>query len=150
MDRHDITVSEATGPEDNPPGLLLGIGDLIKELFPDVVGSGMDYINGKGAAEVAKAAEIRASAIEKLGRMELDRQRQVQERDAALRSESRQSDQDRMAHEQRMYELKTQRLQSVVESMGKLKDLGVTLSVKQRKEVADLLIGSIQDEDDEG
>jgi hypothetical protein len=96
--------------------------------------------------EVAKAAEIRASALEKLGRLELERQKLIQERDAALREDLNEQARVEMAHKQRMYELRTQRLREVVEALKALKDLGVTLNARTRKQVGDLLIGSLRDD----
>jgi hypothetical protein len=68
------------------------------ELFPVTAASGVQWLRGKGEQEVAKAAEIRASALEKLGRLELERQKLIQERDAALRDDRNEQARDEMAH----------------------------------------------------
>lgn len=51
-----------------------------------------------------------------------------------------------MAHKQRMYELKTQRLQAVMENLKYLKEMGVTLNAR----IAGRLIVALQDEDGSG
>jgi hypothetical protein len=51
-----------------------------------------------------------------------------------------------MAHEQKLYELRTQRLKEVVEALKALKEMGVSLNAKTRKQVSDLLIGSLRDD----
>ena len=146
-DRHDIAFREATEPGPNPPGLIAELRDLVMDLFPVTATSGVRYLVGKGEQEIAKAAEIRASALEKLGRLELERQKLVQERDAALRDDLNEQVRDEMNHEQKMYELKTQRLRDVVECLKHLKEMGVTLNARTTKKIGGLLISSLQDEE---
>jgi hypothetical protein len=145
-DLHEIVYREATQPGQNPPGLISELRDLVLELFPDTAESGARWLRGKSDQEVAKAAEIRASALEKLGRLELERQKLIQERDAALRDDLNEQARDDMAHKQRMYELRTLRLREVVEALKALKELGVTLNARTCKQVGDLLIGSLRDD----
>jgi len=145
-DLHEIVYREATGPGQNPPGLISELRDLVMELFPDTAHSGARWLRGKSDQEVARAAEIRASALEKLGRLELERQKLLQERDAALRDDLNEQARDEMAHEQRMYELRTQRLKEVVEALKTLKEMGVRLNARTCKQVGDLLIGSLRDD----
>jgi hypothetical protein len=84
--------------------------------------------------------------LEKLGRLELERQKLLQERDAALRDDLNEQDRDRMGHAKVMYEQKTQRLKVVVEALKTLKDMGVKLNARTCKEIGDLLIGSLREE----
>jgi hypothetical protein len=145
-DRHDIVLREATRPGQNPPGLIAELRDLVLELFPDTAESGVRWLRGKSEQEIAKAAETRASALEKLGRLELERQKLLQERDSALRDDLNEQDRDRMAHAKAMYEQRTQRLKVVVEALKTLKEMGVKLNARTSKQVGDLLIGSLREE----
>jgi len=142
-DRHDIVLREASGPTPNPPSLISELKDLVHEIFPDVAESGVKWFRGRSEQEVAKAAEIRASALEKLGQLDNERQRLLQERDATLLKAQIEQKRDRMAHEQKMYELRTERLKAVVEALKVVKETGARLNARTLNKIGDTLISSL-------
>lgn len=145
-DRHEIALRETIGPTPNPPGLLAELRDLVVEFFPDAAESGSRWFRGKSEQEIAKAIEIRASALEKLGRLELERQKLLRERDEALLKAQSEQDRDRTAHQQKMYELRTERLKAVVEALRIVKETGARLSARTMTKVADLLLDALERE----
>jgi len=118
-DRHDIVLRE--DPK-HGSGLLKELRDAIDELFPVSVSAAGQFISGRGQQEIAKAAEIRSVVLERIGRLENERQSLIDERDQALRKLDAQ-------HTQEMYKLKTERLRAVVESLKTLHDLGVKIDM---------------------
>ncbi len=52
--------------------LLKDIGEALPGLFVDLSDAGVSWFKGKSAQEVAKAQQILADAIERIGRMQLD------------------------------------------------------------------------------
>lgn len=129
--QHEITLREAE--PGNPSELLDRIKDAIDELFDCGVSSAGDYVKGKSSQEVAKASEIKAKAFAHLANLDLERQRLISERDKAL-AEDR----------QKMYELKTQRLQAVVNSLIKLKQMGVEIQIDVIDACVSQLIRSVE------
>ena len=130
-EQHDIAITEADGP--NPPDLLKYIVEQVEKLVPGASNSAGLFVRGKGETEIAKAAEIRARVITAIGQLEHERQRLVHERDVAIRAAENEHARDQMAHEEKMFELKTQRLKAVVQALEQLAALGidVTLEVKR-------------------
>ncbi len=131
-DRHDITLREAEGG--GPPGWLDEIKRAVGELFSESEHFGKNYLKGKGEAELAKAAEIKARVLTALGNLDLQRQSLIEQRDNAIRSEQADFAKAAMAHRQKMYELRTQRLKEVVEAAKTLKELGVTIDLTELAE----------------
>ncbi len=148
---HEIVLREATRTTPNPPGVMAELKAVILEIFPDVADSGGRWLRGKGEAEIAKAMEIRASALAKLGQLENERHKLIVERDAAILAAETEQSRDRMAHEARMFELRTQRrverLKAVVEALKALKDLDVQLGAKTLKQINGMLVRALSDED---
>jgi hypothetical protein len=125
--------------------LITELRDLIRDVFPetveDLAHSGAGWLRGKSQQEIAKAMEIRASAMEKLGKLEIERLKLIKERDEAESKEETQRHRDDQAHEQRMFELRTERLKAVaaakaeqlkavVEALRVLKDLDVRVRAR--------------------
>jgi hypothetical protein len=116
-ERHQIRLREATSG--SPSDLLDRIKDAIDELFDCSVSAAGGYVKGKSEQELAKAAEIKAKAFSQLANLDLERQRLLAERDRLLREDR-----------QKMYELKTQRLEAIVNSLVRLKELGVEVQIE--------------------
>lgn len=128
-ERHKINLQEAGG--NNPPEILDKLKNTVEELFDESVYAGSNYLQGKGNQEIAKATEIKAKAISYIGNLDLERQRLLTERDKIMREDK-----------QKMYELKTQRLQEVVNSLLRLKELGANIDINI---IANTLIKSINE-----
>lgn len=116
-DRHEIRLREATSG--SPPDLLDRIKDAIDELFDCSVSAAGGYVKGKSDQELAKAAEIKAQAFSHLANLDLERQRLLTERDRLLREDR-----------QKMYELKTQRLEAIVNTLVRLQEMGVQVQIE--------------------
>ncbi len=130
-ERHNIVLRQASS--DNPPDLLTQLKQSIEELCNLSLGAAGDYLSGKGQQEVAKALEIKTQALQRLGGLESERQRLLMEREKMLRD-------DRA----KMYELETQRilaenerikaatesLQKIVDSVARLKEMGVEVRLE--------------------
>jgi hypothetical protein len=116
-ERHQIRLREVSS--ENPPELLDRIKDAIDELFDCSVSSAGGYIKGKSDQEVAKAAEIKTKAFAHLANLDLERQRLLTERDKYLREDK-----------QKMYELKTLRLEAIISSLVKLQAMGATVQIE--------------------
>ena len=116
-ERHQIQLREAA-PE-NPPDLLDRIRGAIDELFDCSVSATGGYIKGKSDQELAKAAEIKTKAFSHLANLDLERQRLLAERDKLLREDR-----------QKMYELKTKRLETIINSLVRLQEMGVKVQIE--------------------
>ena len=133
VERHDVVIRQAEGP--NPPDLLQQIREDIKdslaELVPIAGKTAGKYVGAKGEEAVARVQEIKARIHENISKVELERQRLIQQRDEASN-----------AHEERMEELKIQRLHERTEALRqsvdcivKLKASGVVVSLKVIRKV---------------
>jgi len=139
-ERHDITLREAEGP--NPPNLLEEIVREIKNLVPSGADAAGSYIKGKGQQQLARAQEIQSKVYEKIGQLEIERQRLIQERDDAIHKDDIQQGRDRMEHKEHMYALKTERFEVVVACLEYLQDIGVTVEPEViKKALSDLVKG---------
>jgi hypothetical protein len=121
MEGHNIILREVDGLKQ--PGILTQIADAVEQLFPTAKETGRKWLWAKGETEVAKAAEIKARVITMLGQFELERERLVQERDAALAQAVTEKERETQAAREREYALKTERLKVVVDSLVRLKEL---------------------------
>jgi hypothetical protein len=101
----------------------------VEELFPAVTDAAGKFVRGKGEAELAKAAAIKARAISAIVRLEYESRRLIQEREAEERAAENQRIQDEMTHNERLYRLKTERLKAVVDSLEKLRVLGAEVNI---------------------
>jgi hypothetical protein len=138
-ERHDIVLREASGAEPNPPGLISELRDLVREVFPetveDMAQSGAGWLRGKSQQEIAKAMEIRATAMEKLGKLEIERLKLIKERDEVLQKSVTEQKRDDLAHKQKMFELKTERLKAVVEALKVIKEMDIKLTVQTTRRI---------------
>jgi hypothetical protein len=116
-ERHQIRLREAASG--NPQDLLNRIKDAIDELFDCSVSAAGGFIKGKSDQELAKASEIKAKAFSHLASLDLERERLLTERDKLL-SEDR----------QKMYELKTHRLEAIISSLIKLQEMGAKVHIE--------------------
>jgi hypothetical protein len=140
-ERHDINLREASGSEPNPPGLIAELKDLIRDVIsktaedPDRSEAGGP--KGRSQPETAKGMEIRATAMEKLGRLEIERQGLIKGRDELLQRVRAEQQRDEFAHRQRMFELETERfkakierLQAVCQVLKTAKEAGIKLGAR--------------------
>src|SRR5208337_4634533 len=100
-ERHEIVLREASGSAPNPPALITELRDIVKDVFPetveDLARSGTGWLKGKSEQEIAKAMEIRASAMEKRGRLEIERQKLLNEREECLQKTQTEQRRDEQA-----------------------------------------------------
>lgn len=115
-DRHRIRMRQIPG---SPPDLLDKLMESIEELFDCGVSGATNYVQGRGEQESAKASEIKAKALAQLGGLELERRKLIDERDKAIAEDRR-----------LMYELRTQRLKEVVDSLIRLKEMSVSVNLE--------------------
>ncbi|MBT9312158.1 hypothetical protein [Leptothoe kymatousa] len=115
-ERYRIRMRQLPG---SPPDLLDKLRESIEELFDCGLTGATNYVQGRGEQESAKAAEIKAKALAQLGSLQLERQKLIDERDKAIAE-----------HQQAMYELRTQRLKEVVDSLVRLKEMGVEVKLE--------------------
>lgn len=127
-ERMDLSLREADGP--NPPDLLKQLLNEVLEQLNDGVDSAGRWWKGKAEAEIAKAAEIKARVIQALSTIDQDRERLRQERESSERRAIQEGIQAEHAHQQRMYELRTQRLKDAIDSICRLKELGVQIEIQ--------------------
>ena len=142
-DRSDIVLRQEQPA--GPPGILDQLKRSVEELFSPAVDGAANYVRGKGEAEVAKAAEIRAKVYTDIAQLDHEREKLINERDVAIRASVNEQERDRMAHAEKMYALKTERLLHVVESLKKLRDMEVGVELKVMKKVATILVETIED-----
>jgi hypothetical protein len=83
---------------------------------------GAVWTKAKSQQEIAKADEIRASTMQKLGILDDERVKLIRER-------------DERAHEREMFELQTERLRAVVESLRVIQELGIKLSARTTRRI---------------
>lgn len=115
-ERHRLRMRELPG---SPPDILDKLRESIEELFDCGLEGATEYVKGKTRQESAKANEIKAKALAQLGNLELERRRLIDERDRSVAE-----------HERSMYELRTKRLNEVVNSLIKLRELGVEVNLE--------------------
>ena len=128
-DRHLLRLREINS--EDPPDILSTLKQAVEDLYRCSFTASTKYIKGKGEQELAKAAEIRAKVIAHLGSLELERQQLLVERNKAA------SDSD-----QKMYQLRTERLQAIVDSLIRLRELGVEVDFEI---IANRLIESLDE-----
>jgi hypothetical protein len=142
-ERYDIILRPEDGRD--PPSLLHDIKRAVDDLLSPMCDGAGKWLQGKGEAELAKAAEIKSKVYAAIAGLEHERQRLINERDAAADVRRNENERDRMAHEEKMYALKTERLTAIVASVTKLKELGVEIEVKVRKQIANKILSTIKD-----
>jgi hypothetical protein len=142
-ERLAIVVREADGP--NPPQLLKELVDAINALIPNAADGAGSWVRGWGQAKVAKAAEIKANVLQKVAEIEQDRVRLIHERDQSLRESEHLGQQARFAHEQKMYELRTQRLSEAVACIVRLRELGAEVELKVVNHLAKELLAAARE-----
>lgn len=147
---HDIILRQADdGP--NPPYLLQQILDDVKELFPTATKAAGNILRGKGQQEVLKAQEIKARIVERVGQLEIERQRLIYEREEAERKAQLQQQRDRNTHAERLIELeierhreKTESLEKIIMCVKSLQEIGVEINMEiVSKALSDLLTGDV-------
>jgi len=146
-ERHDVTLHPAEGP--NPPDLLQQIVEDIKndlkELVP-IAGKALGkYVGAKGEEAIARVQEIRARIYENIGKLEIERQRLVKERDEAWQKYELEAQRDRNTHDEKLREMKSQGLCDVVDCIVKLKERGMAVDMKVIKEVEKAMRGRLTD-----
>lgn len=128
-DRHQIRLHEASS--DNPPELLDKMRDSINELFDCSVSAAGSFVKGKSEQELAKAVEIKTKAFSHLANLDLERQRLLVEQNQLIREDK-----------QKMYELRTQRLEAVINSLEKLQKMGAKVKMETFE---DILVKAMQE-----
>ena len=121
----------------NPPDLLRQIIQDVKKLVPETGRSARKWMRAKGDQELAKVQEIKARVYEKIGQLEIERQRLIQQRDEAmlkaeLERERQQDEYDRSLREQEihLFKKKTQALREVVDCIIRLRENGIEVDIE--------------------
>ena len=134
-ERHDIVLHEHEDGT-NPPDLLRQIIQDVKKLVPETGKSARKWMRAKGDQELAKVQEIKARVYEKIGQLEIERQRLIQQRDedmrkAELERQRQQDEHDRVLREQEIHLFKerTQALREVVDCIVRLKEKGIEVDL---------------------
>jgi len=135
-ERHDIILRQHED-KTNPPDLLRQIIQDVKKLVPETGKSARKWMRAKGDQELAKVQEIKARVYEKIGQLEIERQRLIQQRDedmrkAELERQRQQDEHDRDMREQEIHIFKerTQALREVVDCIVRLKEKGIEVDLE--------------------
>jgi hypothetical protein len=136
MDRNDIILREAEGP--SPRDLLRDLIQAVDNLFTPASDGAGKWLQGKGEAELAKAAEIKARVLTTIASIDHEREKLIQAREQSVASLHNEHERNRMGHQEQMFHLQTERmrmqaecLKSVVDSLQRLRELGVEVSMEQ-------------------
>ncbi len=133
-ERHDIILRPVQTPEvvaaPSSPDLLRDLVRAVDEMFTPASDGAGKWLIGKGKAALAKAAEIRARVMTAIASIDHERQKLLQEREAALETRKLESKRDQQAYLKQMYELRTSRVLSVVDRLIKLREMGVEVELK--------------------
>ncbi len=123
-ERHELTLRPAGAGD--APDLLRQIVEDVKKLVPTGTKALGRYVEAKGEEAVARVQEIKARVYENIGKLEIERQRLIQQRDEVVN-----------AHAAKMKELeiqrlreRTQTLREVVECIVKLRGSGIPVQLK--------------------
>ncbi len=133
--QNDIVLRQAEGPD-----VLQEMLSDVKRLMPTVTESAGNFLKGKGYQEIAKAQDIYANIAQKIGQLELERRRLIEERDDAIRKVQLEEERDKREtklkrdiakkeHEERMFDLKNQRLHELGEILKALNDCGIDIDL---------------------
>ena len=145
-DRHDIILRQyEDGP--NPPDLLQQIVDDIKKLVPETGKSARKWMRAKGDQELAKVQEIKVRVYEKIGQLEIERQRLIQQREEAERKAELELQREKDKHELSVRELeikwfkeRANALREVVHCIVMLKELGIEVDINVIKKAVTSLM----------
>jgi len=116
-DRYKLTLRESA--PGSPPDLLERIKETIDDLSDCGTSTESDYIRQENLQEISRANSLREKALGYLADLESERQALLSEREQ-LRCEDR----------QKMYELKTKRIEVVISSLARLQELGVEIRLE--------------------
>jgi len=87
--------------------LISELKDLVRQVFPEAIEalaqSGGNWLQGKGQQEIAKAMEIRATVMEKLGNLEIQRQKLINERNEISEKAQTERQHNEQLHKERMF-----------------------------------------------
>jgi hypothetical protein len=136
-----LTASGAPVNPQNSPSLIEELVKEINELLPAAVDTagrtGLKWLAARGEKEVARVAEIKADILKKLGELELERQRLVNEREAGRAAETNRHKEanysnrtERIRAEAEAYERKAAALVKVVSALRELRDVGIAVDAQ--------------------
>lgn len=135
-DRHTKTLLQFE-EESNPPDLLRQIVEDIKKLVPESGEAARNWLRGKSKQELAKVQEIQARVYEKIGQLEIERQREIRQREEAHRRAELEWQREQHNHERSLRELeiqqfreRTRALREIVDCLVKLRQLGIEFDLK--------------------
>ena len=143
-ERLDIAIREGDGS--NPPKLLMELVDAINALIPDAGQAAGTWFRGKAEAEVAKAAEIKATVLQKVAEIEHDRHRLIHEREQSNREAENTGKAALFAHEQKMHELRTRRLVEAAQCITRLRELGAEIDIRVINSFSKELLNAVKDD----
>lgn len=126
-ERHDAFIRQVEAP-DSPNPLQQIVEDLkrdLTELVPVASQALRKYVGSKGEEAVARVQEIKARIYENIGRLEIERQRLLKERDDARQKYDLEAKRDENMHNEKWRELKSQGLSEVVDCILKLQEKGI-------------------------
>ena len=133
-ERHDILLRQVEKTEvvagPSTPDLLRDLVRAVDELFTPAADGAGKWLLGKGEAELAKAAEIKARVVTTIASIDHERQKLLQERQAAIKAREVERRRDQQAYLKQMYELRTARVMAVVDRLIKLREMGIEVELK--------------------
>jgi Tfp pilus assembly protein PilX len=89
----------------------------IKAIIRDATKITKDYFKGKSRQELAKAVEMLANALEKLGQLNIKSQERIDNRNREMRSDQLRAIHDTQEHFEKMYNLATDRRRQTIENI---------------------------------
>lgn len=153
--REGLEIRIRPSDPNDPPDILRDLVAQVHELLPTTGEAAGSWLRGKSQQELAKAAEIRANILGRLGELDLERQRLIQEREEAKKAASLGRLHERNRHSEQMYHHETERrameaeayrkkaeaLKDIIKAISDLRDLGIDVEVAL-KTVAGVIEGA--------
>jgi hypothetical protein len=142
----EITVRAAEGS--NPPRSIYNLWGMLSSAW-ELLEAGRQFVLGKGYKEAAKARYIEAKAQREIQTIELERERMVLKRQQAADEAKQKGIEEEHRHEERMAAIKAERINEAIESIAKLKGMGVDVEVSLLNKLATQLVESAVSQDAE-
>lgn len=141
----EITLRAADGP--NPPRSIFNLWAALSPCW-EFAEAARQFVLGKGHKEGAKARKLEAESQREFQHIELDRQRMVLEQQRAADEAKQKGIEEEHRHRERMKALEMKHLRDAVESLARLKDMGVTVEISVLDKLATQLVESVVSRDE--
>lgn len=127
-----VAVTARTQSPDDPPLFDKLVSELNREL-PTTILTGSRWLRGKAEEPWGKSHLLKAQALAEIGKVELEERKRLDARQVAQAELALKHEDMRLTHEERRYELETQRavaITGVANALEKLQALGMTAEVE--------------------